>query len=161
MPRIHQFDIDIDGYADFDDHVPAPRRRRSRPARDQAEPRFRPRQRRNERDPFKCGRCRAFIAPAATGSAYRNHCPLCLTSRHVDAARPGDRACPCRALMPAVGTYFREGGEQMLVHRCNGCGAERTNRIAADDNPVALRRLALVAPPKAANRVVQDDEAIA
>ncbi len=62
--------------------------------------------------------------------------------------------------MPAVGTYFRPGGEQMLVHLCNGCGAERTNRIAADDNPVALRRLVLVAPPKPATAVA-DDEAIA
>ena len=102
-----------------------------------------------------------FDVPTVSGGKHRNHCPLCLTSRHVDAARPGDRACPCRALMPAVGTYFRPGGEQMLVHLCNGCGAERTNRIAADDNPVALRRLALVAPPKAVARVATDDEAIA
>jgi hypothetical protein len=101
-----------------------------------------------------------MIEPPAEGGRYRNHCPLCLTSRHVDASRPGDRACPCRALMPAVGTYFRAGGEQMLVHRCNGCGTERTNRVAADDQPAVLRRLILVSPPAHTERVT-DDEAIA
>ena len=30
----------------------------------------------------------------------------------------------------------------MVVHRCNGCGIERQNRVAADDNPTALLRLA-------------------
>ncbi len=49
--------------------------------------------------------------------------------------------------MPAVGVAFRADGEQMLVHRCNGCGAERQNRIAADDDPVAVMRLAPVALP--------------
>jgi len=62
--------------------------------------------------------------------------------------------------MPAVGTYFRPDGEQMLVHRCNGCAAERTNRIAADDNPVALVRLVPVVPPGPAAAAAAD-EAIA
>ena len=48
--------------------------------------------------------------------------------------------------MPAVGTFFRPDGEQMLLHRCAGCGVERHNRIAADDNPVALLHLPLVPP---------------
>lgn len=102
---------------------------------------FRPRTRPNERNPFKCGRCRAFVGPTVCGGRHRNHCPFCLTSRHVDLRRPGDRANPCRALMPAIGVAFRPDGEQMVVHRCNGCGADRQNRGAADDNPVALLRL--------------------
>lgn len=156
MPRLTSYDLDYDDERDLIANPPRQRRR----AAPGATPRFRPRQRRNEREPFKCGRCRGFIAPPDLGSRYRNHCPLCLTSRHVDARRPGDRACPCRALMPAVGTYFRPDGEQMIVHRCNGCEAERTNRIAADDNPAVLRRLVLVPPPGALARPA-DDEAIA
>jgi hypothetical protein len=159
LPRLPFFyGIDFDNDLDLiaPSRQPRPRRRE----RAEAAPRFRPTQRRNESEPFKCGRCRAFIDPPASGSRYRNHCPLCLTSRHVDAKRPGDRACPCRGLMPAVGTYFRPDGEQMLVHRCNGCGAERTNRIAADDNPVVLRRLAPVAPPRF-RELAAEDEAIA
>ena len=102
---------------------------------------FRPRTRAHERDPFRCGRCRAFVGPVTFGGRHRNHCPLCLTSRHVDLKRPGDRLSPCRALMPAIGVAFRPDGEQMVAHRCNGCGIERRNRVAADDNPIALLRL--------------------
>ena len=105
------------------------------------EQRFRPRMRANERNPFKCGRCRAFIGPTISGGRHRNHCPFCLTSRHVDLRRPGDRSSPCRALMPAIGVAYRPDGEQMVIHRCNGCGIERQNRIAADDDPAALLRL--------------------
>ena len=49
--------------------------------------------------------------------------------------------------MPAIfGTFFKPDGEQMILHRCSGCGVERHNRIAADDNSVALLHLPLVLP---------------
>jgi hypothetical protein len=48
------------------------------------------------------------------------------------------------------------------VHRCNGCGAERHNRIAADDNQVMLLRLKPVAPRRGrAADSTQDEDAIA
>ncbi len=62
--------------------------------------------------------------------------------------------------MPAIGVAFRPDGEQMVVHRCNGCGIERHNRVAADDNPLALLRLALV-PPRVGGRRGEEEEAIA
>jgi hypothetical protein len=120
---------------------PLARPPRSRPRRAQEDVPFRPSTRAHERNPFKCGRCRAFIGPTVSGGRHRNHCSLCLTSRHVDLRRPGDRASPCRALMPAIGVAYRPDGEQMVVHRCNGCGIERQNRVAADDDSVALLRL--------------------
>jgi hypothetical protein len=43
--------------------------------------------------------------------------------------------------MPAIGVAFRPDGEQLVVHRCNGCGIERQNRVASDDNAIALLRL--------------------
>jgi hypothetical protein len=46
----------------------------------------------------------------------------------------------------------------MVVHRCNGCGIERQNRVAADDNPTALLRLAPVTPVR---RAAAEEEAIA
>jgi hypothetical protein len=61
--------------------------------------------------------------------------------------------------MPAVGVSFRPDGEQMVVHRCNGCGIERQNRVAADDNPVALLRLAPVTPTR--RSASAEEEAIA
>jgi len=130
-----------------------------RPQRAREDVPFRPRTRRNERDPFKCGRCRAFVGPTVSGGRHRNHCPLCLTSRHVDLRRPGDRSSPCRALMSAIGVAYRADGEQMVVHRCNGCGIERQNRVAADDNPIALLRLQPVTLSRSA--VSSEEEAIA
>ena len=47
----------------------------------------------------------------------------------------------------------------MVVHRCNGCGIERQNRVAADDNAVALLRLAPVTPVRRAASA--EEEAIA
>jgi hypothetical protein len=60
--------------------------------------------------------------------------------------------------MAAIGVAFRPDGEQLVVHRCNGCGIERQNRVAADDNPTALLRLAPVNP---ARRAASAEEAIA
>jgi len=104
------------------------------------------RRRPDGRESFKCRRCRAFIGPTVSGGRHRNHCPLCLFSLHVDAKTPGDRASPCRALMAPVGTFHRPKGEQVVLHRCLGCGQERHNRVAADDNPLALLRLPPVPP---------------
>jgi hypothetical protein len=144
----------------MNDDDPILERRISRaPRRTREELPYRQRTRPNERGPFKCGRCRAFIGPTVSGGRHRNHCPLCLASRHVDHRRPGDRASPCRALMPAIGVAYRPDGEQMVVHRCNGCDVERQNRVAADDNPVALMKLPPVVP---ARRVADaEEEAIA
>jgi len=91
-----------------------------------------------------------MVGPTLGGGRHRNHCPFCLHSRHVDEARPGDRASRCRALMAPIGVFVRRSGEQVLVHRCLGCGIERWNRVAADDHPLVLMTLPLLSPPGAA-----------
>jgi RNHCP domain len=110
---------------------------------------------------FKCGHCRAFIGPTVSGGRHRNHCPLCLYSRHVDDRRPGDRRSECRSLMAPVGTFHRPKGEQVIVHRCLGCGLERHCRVAADDNMIGCLRLPLVAPRSGRPQEADEDEAIA
>jgi len=35
---------------------------------------------------------------------------------------------------PFVGHFQRPNGEYVLIHHCHGCGFERFNRIAADDD---------------------------
>ncbi|MFR9750403.1 RNHCP domain-containing protein [Nocardia sp. 004] len=92
---------------------------------------------------FRCVGCRLPVPTAAPGTAHRNHCPHCLTSRHVDRRIPGDRAESCRGRMVAVSMSARGDGEWALVHQCLGCGALKSNRIAGDDNAVALMRIAL------------------
>jgi RNHCP domain-containing protein len=66
-----------------------------------------------------------------TNGGYRNHCPVCLYSKHVDIV-PGDRESACQGLMPPVGLEHRSGKGLVVVHRCRRCGFERPNRIAAD-----------------------------
>ncbi len=91
---------------------------------------------------FTCTRCRAQVPTLSYGTRHRNHCPLCLWSRHVDD-EPGDRRCACRQAMEPVAIEVRLDGEWAIVHRCTGCGTLRTNRIAGDDDERALLALAL------------------
>jgi hypothetical protein len=58
--------------------------------------------------------------------------------------------------MAAIGVAFRPDGEQMVVHCCNGCGLERQNRVAADDDPTALLRLAPVSPSRRAASAAEE-----
>lgn len=43
----------------------------------------------------------------------------------------------------AVRSDGEDAGEWVLVHRCNRCGALKSNRIAGDDSERALLALAL------------------
>lgn len=91
---------------------------------------------------FTCVYCKQAVAGPAWGTSHRNHCPRCLWSRHLDE-EPGDRACPCRGAMEPIGIEVRRDGEWAIIHRCTGCGALKTNRIAGDDHELALLGLAL------------------
>ncbi|MFF9341564.1 MULTISPECIES: RNHCP domain-containing protein [unclassified Streptomyces] len=92
---------------------------------------------------FRCAGCRLVVPLAAPGTAHRNHCPTCLTSLHVDGRVPGDRAAACRGRMVPLSVSVRPDGEWLLVHECRSCGELSANRIAGDDNALALMRLAL------------------
>ena len=108
---------------------------------------------------FRCRHCKLMVGPVPSGGRQRNHCPTCLYSRHVDGQTPGDRASDCGALMAPVGTFARPNGEQVLVHQCAGCGFQRHNRIAADDNWLAVMRLPLITSPFRAQQVPRRKEA--
>jgi hypothetical protein len=93
---------------------------------------------------FTCIHCDLPVscAPGVAGVQNRNHCPICLWSRHLDWREPGDRMASCRAPMEPVGLTTKRGrnkysgerdGELMLIHRCAGCGKLVLNRVAADD----------------------------
>ncbi|MFE2106168.1 RNHCP domain-containing protein [Kitasatospora sp. NPDC059463] len=92
---------------------------------------------------FRCVGCRLDVPVDAPGTVHRNHCPNCLASLHVDRRVPGDRAADCRGRMEPLGMSARPDGEWMIVHQCLSCGELSTNRIAGDDNPLPLLRLAL------------------
>jgi hypothetical protein len=106
-------------------------------------------------DDFRCRHCRIFVGAPPSGGRHRNHCPACLYSRHVDLRTPGDRASDCGALMAPVAMFARPGGEEVIVHRCRGCGFERHCRVAADDDVAGVMRLPLVAARLDAGRAGQ------
>jgi len=98
---------------------------------------------------FTCKVCGNLAVPENAGTRHRNHCPKCLSSLHVDG-EPGDRASLCGGVMDPIGVWVRKNGEWAVIHRCRGCGALRSNRIAADDNPALLMSIAvkpLAMPP--------------
>jgi len=82
-------------------------------------------------DGFVCERCGMQVVPLARGG-FRNHCPGCLWSKHVDCV-PGDREAECRGLMEPLGVERDAKRGWMVVHRCVGCGMVRRNRAALDD----------------------------
>lgn len=96
------------------------------------------------RESFPCAHCGREISPEGAGSGHRNHCPHCLHSLHVDI-EPGDRASSCHGDMEPIAIWVKDGGEWAIVHRCKSCGKLSTNRVLADDNPVALMSLAVKA----------------
>jgi len=93
---------------------------------------------------FSCDRCGADTPPVTNGS-YRNHCPHCLYSKHVDQS-PGDRLSTCRGLMEPVGLAYHSRKGYQIIHRCTACGAVRRNRIVdSGDTPDQLDQLCAVA----------------
>ncbi|MEV3987496.1 RNHCP domain-containing protein [Streptomyces sp. NPDC049837] len=92
---------------------------------------------------FRCVGCRLDVPLDAPGTAHRNHCPHCLVSLHVDRRVPGDRAASCRGRMEALSMSVRPDGEWVIIHRCLACGELSANRVAGDDNALALMRLAV------------------
>lgn len=100
---------------------------------------------------FKCSNCKIFVGEnEEMGTRWRNHCPACLYSMHVDLNSPGDRKAVCKSRMEPIGlTLKKEGlnqygeertGELMLVHRCcnEECGKISINRLAGDDDIQAV-----------------------
>ena len=58
--------------------------------------------------------------------------------------------------MEPIAVWVRKGGEWALIHRCNGCGELKSNRVAADDNVYVLLRLAalpIANPPVPLDRI--------
>jgi hypothetical protein len=91
-----------------------------------------------------------MIFTNAFGTHHRNHCNLCLWSKHVDNT-PGDRGSNCGGRMKPIKTVLKDleenpftdriSGEIMVVHVCLVCGKVQANRIAGDDNAELIYEL--------------------
>ena len=81
---------------------------------------------------FTCDNCGRKVTALPKGS-YRNHCPYCLYSKHVDVVIPGDRESDCRGLMEPRGIVL-SGKGYVLIHHCLECGKVANNKTAPDDD---------------------------
>ena len=99
--------------------------------------------RKEENTGFICQNCGRAVLPLNNGG-YRNHCPFCLFSRHVDND-PGDREAQCGGLMEPTGIKYKAGKGYQIIHCCLKCGADRVNKVAVDTiQPDDVRVLARI-----------------
>lgn len=67
------------------------------------------------------------------GYTCRNHCPICLYSKHVDV-NPGDRAENCHGSLKPISVEIDSKKGYVIIFKCEKCGKIRRNRAADDDN---------------------------
>ena len=74
------------------------------------------------------------------GYTSRNHCPICLYSKHLDI-NPGDRQENCHGLLEPIGLEISNKKGYVIIFKCKKCGAIRKNKSAEDDNKELLIKL--------------------
>ncbi len=82
-------------------------------------------------DGFTCEVCGRKVNPLSYTA--RDHCPFCLSSKHVDI-NPGDRACTCLGVLEPIEIEKGKKDTLKIVYRCNKCGIIKKNKCANDDN---------------------------
>ena len=81
-----------------------------------------------ENTAFLCINCGKQVSALSNGS-YRNHCPFCLYSLHVDILI-GDRENNCFGKMEPKKIIYNSKKGYQIVHICEKCGFIRVNKIA-------------------------------
>ena len=81
---------------------------------------------------FSCENCWNNIEKHPEWSA-RNHCPICLFSKHMDEEFPWDRKSICLWLMQPIDIDYKKNKWNMIKHKCIKCGKEILNKVAPDD----------------------------
>ena len=89
----------------------------------------------SENTAFTCLICDLEVAPLSNGS-YRNHCPGCLYSQHLDLV-PGDRASSCEGMMEPVELFAGKSlYEEPLGNTGLGHRSLRPVRVGGSSIPV-------------------------
>lgn len=79
---------------------------------------------------FQCEKCSTEVQPLTNGS-YRNHCPTCLYSKHLDK-NPGDRLSDCGGLMKPIDLEYSSKKGYQIIHQCLNCKKKQKNKVARD-----------------------------
>jgi DNA-directed RNA polymerase subunit RPC12/RpoP len=67
------------------------------------------------------------------GYTARDHCPYCLSSKHVDI-NPGDRLCDCKGILKPIEIEKGKKDTYKIVYKCLKCGMIKRNIAAKDDD---------------------------
>lgn len=79
---------------------------------------------------FICENCKSIVKPL--GYTARDHCNICLYSKHVDI-NPGDRLNECKGLLKPIGIEkFKD--TYKIIYKCEKCNEVHKNIMAKDDN---------------------------
>ncbi len=89
---------------------------------------------------FICENCKTKVPKL--GYSCRNHCPVCLYSKHVDI-NPGDRLETCHGMLEPIGIETNSKKGYVIVFKCKKCGAIRKNKAAEDDNMDLIIKLSV------------------
>ncbi|MEG2620828.1 MAG: RNHCP domain-containing protein [Bacilli bacterium] len=79
---------------------------------------------------FICENCKSKVTKL--NYTARDHCPICLYSKHVDI-NPGDRQNKCAGLLKPIGIEKHHDSFKIL-YKCKNCGKIHKNIMANDDN---------------------------
>lgn len=80
---------------------------------------------------FICENCSKKVEKLKYSS--RDHCNYCLHSKHVDKD-PGDRLETCHGTLVPYNVEVSSKKGEVILYKCNKCGAHRKNIVATDDN---------------------------
>ncbi|MBR3363093.1 MAG: RNHCP domain-containing protein [Bacilli bacterium] len=82
-------------------------------------------------DYFICENCGNKVFPL--GYTARDHCPICLYSKHVDI-NPGDRKEKCHGLLKPIDIEKNKKAGYKIIYECQRCHKLRKNIMASDDD---------------------------
>ena len=80
---------------------------------------------------FVCEVCGNEVRPL--GYTARDHCPKCLSSKHVDI-NPGDRRAECGGVLEPIAIEKAKKSDYKIIYKCNKCGMIKKNIMANDDD---------------------------
>lgn len=84
---------------------------------------------------FICDECGAEVS----GDGYTDHCPACLTGKHVDV-NPGDRLAGCGGIMNPI-AYETIGGKTKIKYQCQKCDHIFWVKMAKEDRLEELLKI--------------------
>ncbi|UOR02572.1 RNHCP domain-containing protein [Leucobacter allii] len=101
-----------------------------------------------DRSSFTCDSCGGSAPVTTPDGRQRQHCPVCLRSRHDAPSR--DDGAECGARMGPIAVAAPRTGGWLLIQRCLDCAHLACHPVAGDDNELILMRMAvrpLAEPP--------------